>query len=133
MKILGAILSLLLMGYLHWLIGLPIWASMIIVALFIIPPICFYTNMALCFVYMFISIAIHVYTIVFAFMHTWWKGILTAVLPGISEVYWFTVDGQAKGFRNSLFCTILLWYVFGLIMTYVMPIFLSNIVREASE
>ena len=108
-----------LMAYLNFLLGVPSWVCIIIFCLLLLPPISFYIRMILVLVYMYISIAIHIYTIVFAFLHIWWKGVLTAVLPGISQVYWFIVDGQAKGFGSSLFCKILLWYVFGLIITYV--------------
>ena len=123
-----------LMAYLNWVLGVPIWACWIIIFPLFYPPICFYIGMALGFIYMYSSIAIHIYTIVFAFLHIWWKGILTAILPVISQVYWFIVDGQAEGFGNSLFCTIFLWYVFGLLVTYVyMPVFMPWFVKLLTE
>lgn len=121
-------------AYLSWVLGLPFWASLIIVLPLFFPQTGFHISLILCSTYRFISIAIHIYTIVFAFSHIWWKGILTAVLPGISQIYWFVADGQTKGFGNSTFCTILLWYVFGLIITYIyMPFVLPRIANLFNE
>lgn len=132
-RMFGFTLSFCMIAYLNLVMGLPIWASMLIVGILTVPPVCFYTNLALCSVYMFLSGIIHLFTIIFAFTHEWWKGLLTAVLPGISQIYWFVVETQDKGYRNSLFCQVMLWYVFGLVLTYIMPVFLAHITKQNKE
>ncbi len=130
MKLVGFIISFSLMGYLHWILELPILLSALIVLLFIIPPVSFYTNLALSFIYMYVSIGIHLYTIIFAFAISWWKGILTIFLPGISQIYWFFAESSTKGYKNSIFCIIMLIYLFGLIVTYIFPIFISTVIKK---
>ncbi len=115
--------NMLLAVYLYFLLGFSWWASALIVTIFACTPICVLLGAILEKLIIIISIAMHVYTSIFAFSHNWVKGIFTLVLPGISEIYWFIADGCENGFNNSLFCTISLWYVLGLVIVFIMPHF----------
>ena len=120
MGVSGFIRFCFLFAYLNWLIGLPLWATIVILVvylcLFNILPVGIFSIAVLNGVALFASLLFHIYTVIFAFAHAWWKGILTTVLPGMSQVYWFIVDAGEKGFRESLFCTLVLWLVLGRIL-----------------
>jgi hypothetical protein len=125
--------SLFLISYLHWLIGLSIWVSTIVSAgifgIFVIPSLGIYTVIILNLLYRPIFILIHLYTIAVAWQHAWWQGLITASLPGISQVYWCIIDVGKTGFRESLFCTILLWYALGVIMMCLAPVLIAQLAR----
>jgi len=113
-------------SYLHWLVGLPYWISGLIAAVFLIPPIAFYTNMGLLLIFNYLSIGIHIYTVVFAFREIWWKGIVTLVLPGISQVYWFIIEATNIGIHQSVFCRIMLAYIFALALRFISPLLFKS-------
>ena len=116
------------MGYLRFVLDLPIWIGILIVIPFMVPPICFYTLNTLNVLYSFVSIAIHIYTIIYAFLNViWWKVILTAVLPGVAQVYWFIIEWRDKGIRGSLFSMLMLWYLLGIIIIYTTPFILRGL------
>ena len=130
MELLRILISFLLMAYLSSIVGLPIWLSAIIVGLFIIPPFAPYLNMALSSVLVFISLGIHLYTVIFAFSILWWKGLLTIVLPWFSQIYWFFIEATSEGYKHSIFCIIMLSYLFCLFITNFYLIFFSNYKRN---
>ena len=130
--IIAIVICLILSTSLHFLLGLPNWLSIPIVVLLLIPPASYYTNMVLIPAYTFISIGVHLYTVVFAFTHAWWKAALTLVLPGISEVYWFIDEASQKDFKTSAYCTILMIYVLGLIVRFISPILATSLAKNDS-
>lgn len=122
--------SLFLVSYLHYILGLSLLPALLLSWIFIIPPICLYVSLVLSFSWMFAGALMHLYTIYFAFSDVWWKGIVTAILPGLSEIYWFISEWQSKGFRTSVFSIVCLWYVFFLVVQYLLIFHTSSMLKS---
>jgi hypothetical protein len=127
------ILTVLLSLYLNWIVGVPYWISVLIATAFLVPPASYYTNIALLAVYSYVSIGVHIYTIIFAFTISWWKALLTIILPGISEIYWFVVEAKSKEYKKSIFCIVMLVYAFGLIVRFLAPLFIMSGQKETKK
>ncbi len=69
----------------------------------------------------FAGIGIHVYITIFAFGNSFWKGLLTLILPIFSEIYWFIKIMKSEGTIKNTYCIVIVLYAVAYIIMYVSP------------
>lgn len=120
------------------LADLPRWVNYLVVALagFIVvfKRISLLVSLIIQLIFPFISIAVHIFTIIFVVINAeWWKAIITAFLPGFAQIYWAIVEWHNIGFRESYFTSVLLCYIFIIILKYILLFYGTYLSKKAVQ
>lgn len=122
------------------ILDIPTWVSgvfaVIIYTLFFYPPVALRSLTVLLnpIVNMAIVMSVHLYTVVIAFHDAIWKALVSLVLPGIAEVYWFVVIAIEEGTIRNPYCITIILFVFLWIYQHLMvPFFLASVNQEIRE